>query len=100
MNYCAFQALEADKAPELLHYLLSAGLNSAAAGSESEARRRLVEALEATVPRDKVSTLMPSDQGRRKGSQLSIILSSSSSCIDFWKITLTGLELYILYSTS
>ena len=46
------QALEAEKAPELLHYILSAGLNSA---TESEARRRLVEALEATVPRDKVS---------------------------------------------
>ena len=64
----SFQALEADKAPELLHYILSAGLlspqqqqaASSGGGSESElqqvveARRRLVEALEATVPRDKV----------------------------------------------
>ena len=63
----SIQALEADKAPELLHYILSAGLlspqqqaPSSGGGSESElqqvaeARRRLVEALEATVPRDKV----------------------------------------------
>ena len=65
----SLQALEADKAPELLHYILSAGLLSQSqqqqqqapsSGSESElqqvaeARQRLVEALEATVPRDKV----------------------------------------------
>ena len=63
-NVPSFQALEADKAPELLHYILSAGLLSpqqqASSSGESElqqvaeARRRLVEALEATVPRDKV----------------------------------------------
>ena len=70
----SLQALEADKAPELLHYILSAGLLSSppsAAGGESEAaaavgdfsqaeaRRRLVEALEATVPRDKVRSISP-----------------------------------------
>ena len=56
------QALEADKAPELLHYILSAGQllasesEAAAVGefSQAEARRRLVEALEATVPSEKV----------------------------------------------
>ena len=49
-----------------MHYILSAGLLSAAPPSQSaagesadefsqaEARRRLVEALEASVPRDKV----------------------------------------------